>query len=81
MFDRLAKVDREFIKAKVQAGFYTSEIELVRDAIRKMREEDEKQAQLAALRKLIMTGHQQAFALGPAGAFQQDVTVCHGESA
>lgn len=60
MFERLAEVDREFIKAKVQAGYYTSEIELVRDAIRKMREEDEKQAQLAALRELVMTGHQQA---------------------
>lgn len=62
MFERLADADREFIKSKVQAGYYTSEIEVVRDAIRKMREEDERLAQMNALRELIMVGHRQALA-------------------
>ena len=42
MFERLADADRNFIKSQVKAGFYTSEIEVVRDAMRKMREEKER---------------------------------------
>lgn len=60
MFERLAEIDREYIKAKVKEGYYTSEIELVRAAIRKMREEDERQAHVESLRQLILKGHQQA---------------------
>ena len=40
MFARLAPVDRQFIKNKVQSGEFVSEIEVVRAALRKMREED-----------------------------------------
>lgn len=44
MFERLANADRDFIKSQVSEGVYTSEIEVVRDAIRKMREEKERKA-------------------------------------
>ena len=42
MFERLANADRDFIKSQVNDGFYASEIEVVRDALRKMREEKER---------------------------------------
>jgi antitoxin ParD1/3/4 len=41
MHVRFADVDENFIKAEVQSGFYTNETELVRDAVRRMREEKE----------------------------------------
>ena len=41
MHVRFADVDEIFIKAEVQSGFYTNETELVRDAVRRMREEKE----------------------------------------
>lgn len=36
----LAPVDDEYIKNKVEAGYYTNFAEGVRDAVRKMREDD-----------------------------------------
>ena len=42
MHVRFADVDEIFIKAEVQSGFYTNETELVRDAVRRMREEKER---------------------------------------
>lgn len=42
MHVRFAEVDENFIKAEVQHGFYTNETELVRDAVRRMREEKER---------------------------------------
>jgi len=44
-------VDEGYIKAKVKSGHYADESELIRDAVRRMREQDEKREQLlAALR-------------------------------
>lgn len=48
MFERLAEADRNFIKTQVDKGFYTSEIEVVRDAVRRMREEKERIARFHA---------------------------------
>ena len=42
MHVRFADVDENFIKTEVQSGFYTNETELVRDAVRRMREEKER---------------------------------------
>ena len=39
---KFAPVDEKFIKEKVDSGFYSSETELVKDAVRHMREEEEK---------------------------------------
>ena len=42
---RFPDVDESYIKAKVEAGFYMNETELVRDAVRHMREEEERKNQ------------------------------------
>lgn len=42
MHVRFADVDEIFIKTEVQSGFYSNETELVRDAVRRMREEKER---------------------------------------
>jgi len=42
MHVRFADVDEDFIKTEVQSGFYTNETELVRDAVRRMREGKER---------------------------------------
>ncbi len=42
MHVRFANADENFIKAEVQNGFYANETELVRDAVRRMREEKER---------------------------------------
>jgi antitoxin ParD1/3/4 len=42
MHVRFADVDENFIKTEVLSGFYTNETELVRDAVRRMREEKER---------------------------------------
>ena len=42
MHGRFTDVDENFIKTEVQGGFYTNETELVRDAVRRMREEKER---------------------------------------
>ncbi len=60
MFEKFAEVDRNFIKAQVQQGFYTSEIEVVRSAVRKLREDQENRKKLDVLKALVMAGHQQA---------------------
>ena len=38
---RFPEIDEHYIKAKVENGFYMNETELVRDAVRHMREEEE----------------------------------------
>lgn len=52
----LAPVDEEFIKNKVEAGYYSNFTEGVRDAVRKMRESEEQRAELIAA---IQIGEQQ----------------------
>ncbi|MDA0738510.1 MAG: hypothetical protein O2999_01840 [Nitrospirae bacterium] len=42
---RFPDVDEHYIKTKVESGFYMNETELVRDAVRHMREEDERKCQ------------------------------------
>ena len=39
MHVRFAEADANFMKAAVEQGFYTSETELVRDAVRRLREQ------------------------------------------
>lgn len=48
MHVRFSDVDEHYIKGKVESGFYTSENEVVRDAVRRMREEDERIARFQA---------------------------------
>jgi antitoxin ParD1/3/4 len=48
MHVRLSEVDENYIKGKVEGGFYTSENEAVRDAVRRMREEEERIARFQA---------------------------------
>ena len=38
MLERLTQKDREFIKHQVASGYYASDIEVVRDAVRRLRE-------------------------------------------
>lgn len=45
MHVRFADADESFIKTEVQDGFYTNETELVRDAVRRMRQEKERAKQ------------------------------------
>jgi len=59
MFERLADADRQYIKSQVDNGIFASEIEVVRDAIRQRRENDERQM-LEKLRGLVLVGHEQA---------------------
>ncbi|MGB0720098.1 MAG: ribbon-helix-helix domain-containing protein [Bdellovibrionales bacterium] len=58
MFERLPEKDREFIKSQVHEGYYASEIEVVRDAVRRLREKTREEA-VSNLRQLIMKGHEQ----------------------
>ena len=39
---KFASIDEKFIKEKVESGYYSNETELVKDAVRHMREEEEK---------------------------------------
>ena len=48
MHVRFSDVDENYIKGKVERGFYTSENEVVRDAVRRMREEEERIARFQA---------------------------------
>ncbi|HZV33703.1 MAG TPA: type II toxin-antitoxin system ParD family antitoxin [Verrucomicrobiae bacterium] len=41
-------VDEGYIKAKVEGGYYSNATEMVRDAIRRMREQDDQHARLLA---------------------------------
>jgi antitoxin ParD1/3/4 len=52
-------VDEEYIRRKIEAGFYSNATELVRDAIRRLREVEEKE-KLERFRAAVMLGHQQA---------------------
>jgi antitoxin ParD1/3/4 len=46
----------QYLQSKVSSGYYSNASEVVRDAIRRMREEDEK---LAALRAAVAVGDEQ----------------------
>jgi antitoxin ParD1/3/4 len=48
MHVRFSDVDEHYIKGKVESGFYTSENEVVRDAVCRMREEEERMARFQA---------------------------------
>ena len=48
MHVRFPEVDAQYIKGKVESGFYTSENEAIRDAVRRMREEEERIARFQA---------------------------------
>ena len=52
MHIRLSEVDENYIKGKVESGFYTSENEVIRDAVRRMREEEERIARFQAAVRL-----------------------------
>ena len=52
MHVRFSEVDEHYIKSKVESGLYTSENEVVRDAVRRMREEDERIARFQAAVRL-----------------------------
>jgi antitoxin ParD1/3/4 len=56
MHINLSKEMEQYLQSKVGAGFYSNAAEVVRDAIRRMREEDEK---LAALRAAVQVGDAQ----------------------
>jgi len=47
-----ARADENFIKSKVEQGYYSNATELVRDAVRKMREEEERKARFLAAIKI-----------------------------
>ncbi len=49
-------VDDNYIKDKVEAGYYANATEAIRDAVRKMRENDEQRAEFLAA---IMVGKEQ----------------------
>jgi len=60
---RFPDVDDQYIKAKIEAGFYMNETELVRDAVRHMREEEERKTQFLSAVKVgqdqIASGHRE----------------------
>lgn len=56
---RFPEVDENYIKSKVEAGYYTNETEVVRDAIRRMREAEKYYEKLEALQAAVEIGHQQ----------------------
>ena len=58
MLERLTQKDRGFIKNQATAGHYASEIEVVRDAVRCLREKTQTE-KLHHLRAMAHTGHQQ----------------------
>ena len=45
-------VDEEFIKTQIDTGYYSNATELVRDAVRRLRQEDEKRQELLAALQL-----------------------------
>ncbi|GJL56099.1 MAG: hypothetical protein NPIRA02_32310 [Nitrospirales bacterium] len=49
---RFPDANEHYIKVKVEAGFYMNETELVRDAVRHMREEDERKNQFLSAIKV-----------------------------
>lgn len=57
MHIRFAEIDDQFIKSQVAEGFYTNESELVRDAVRRMREQREQTR--SPFYEAVMKGHRQ----------------------
>lgn len=53
----LAPIDEAYLKDKVEAGYYVNMAEAIRDAIRRMREADERDSR--ELYEAIMVGEQQ----------------------
>lgn len=58
MLEKLTGKDREFVKSQVDFGYYASEIEVVRDAVRRLREKTEEN-KINHLRALAFKGHAQ----------------------
>lgn len=54
-----APIDEAYIKDKVESGCYSNATEMIRDAVRKMRENDEQHSVLLAA---LMVGEQQVVA-------------------
>jgi len=52
MHVRFSEADAHYIKGKVESGFYSSENEVVRDAVRRMRAEEERIARFQAAVRL-----------------------------
>jgi antitoxin ParD1/3/4 len=66
---KFAPVDEKFIKEKVESGFYSSETELVKDAVRHMRQEEER---LQRFQAAVQIGDEQ-IANGKAVPYSQDL--------
>lgn len=58
MLERLTQKDRAFIKHQVASGYYASEIEVVRDAVRRLREKTQAEKR-HHLRAMAHAGHEQ----------------------
>lgn len=58
MLERLTQKDRAFIKNQVASGYYASDIEVVRDAVRRLREKTQVE-KLHYLRAMAHAGHEQ----------------------
>ncbi|HZR01584.1 MAG TPA: type II toxin-antitoxin system ParD family antitoxin [Burkholderiales bacterium] len=59
----------QFLQSKVETGFYSNTSEVIRDAIRRMRDEDEK---IAAVRAAVQRGDEQ-LDKGQAVPYTQDL--------
>ncbi len=58
MHIELPPIDEKYLKGKVESGYYSNASEAVRDAVRRMRENDE-QRRLDTIRTLIAAGEDQ----------------------
>jgi antitoxin ParD1/3/4 len=69
-------VDEGYIKAKVEGGYYSNATELVRDAVRRLRELDDKHARLLMALELgecdIAAGRTAAYTPGLLGQIEQE---------
>lgn len=66
---KFSPVDEKYIKEKVSLGFYSGETEVVKDAVRRMREEEEK---MKRFQVAVRIGDQQ-IANGEAVAYDKDL--------
>ena len=57
MHIRFADADQNFISEQTKYGYYTNETEVVRDAVRRLREQ--KEAQQTPFTQAVMKGHEQ----------------------
>lgn len=57
MHIRFAEADQNFINNQAQLGFYANETEVVRDAVRRLREQ--KEIQQSRVYQAVMRGHEQ----------------------